>query len=569
MQRASPLAAVCSTSFTPAVPYYARTSISLRGGSRRSGAGGGRTVIERKDRRAVRQSASDGSAWHEEEGCSSAPACWEADGGGVIFSGEEIARVVEGELLRGGPRGSIGTDSRSLLPGQWFVALDGYNFDGYAFVEDAARAGCAGAVSSRAPPTGWTGGYVVVADTLLALQRLAADVRNRFKGPVVGITGSVGKTTTRALTALALRSFGEVHHTRGNLNNHVGVPLTLLRMPATTEVCVLELGMSGFGEIARLAEIARPTVRVVINVAPVHLEGVGGSLQGVARAKGELFATAVQGDICVVNADDTWVSSLPVPPGCEVLTFGTVRQDSSDEAQPDIVLSGVRSTGFREVTFSLTETARGNAEVTDVPSSSDTVTISEPGAHLAMNAAAAAAVAAALGLPLSDVCRDLCRFESLEMRMRVIEVPARGILCLDDSYNASPASVRSALRTLHNARQGQPEDTRRAVVLLGDMLELGPHSLQYHEDILDACLDHGFDLVGLVGPEYCRALASVAARGGDVSAAVAGADAANLWEKVKGAVNSGPAVVLVKGSRGMKMDYIVQRLTRSQDELRV
>lgn len=165
-----------------------------------------------------------------------------------------------------------------------------------------------------------------------------------------------------------------MHHTRGNLNNHIGLPLTLLRMPSTAKVCVLEMGMSGFGEIETLAEICRPTIRVITNVGPVHLEGVGGSLEGVARAKGELFATAGIGDVCIINADDELVSSLKILPGCEVLSFGRAREGG--KAQPDVVFDEIRSVELREVDFKLTVTKPSDVAETR----SHRVTISEPGA---------------------------------------------------------------------------------------------------------------------------------------------------------------------------------------------
>ena len=401
-------------------------------------------------------------------------------------------------------------------------------------------------------------------------------------------------------SALAIRSYGKVHHTRGNLNNHIGLPLTLLRMPATTEVCVLELGMSGFGEIERLAEICRPTIRVITNIAPVHLEGVGGNLEGVARAKGELFATAAAGDVCIVNADDERASALTIPKACSerAMSFGAPDRSNDNELtgsrRPDIVFDDVRSLALREVSFTLRSGGRNQDQDQDQDRDWDhhRVIISEPGAHLAPAAAAAACVATALNLPLSDVCQNLTAYESLEMRMRVKEVPSRGIICIDDAYNASPTSVQNALRTLrdgfkaHATTEGAVADEDaacnqygRTVVLLGDMLELGSASGRYHEEIIDMCLSYGFDLIGLAGPEFSSAAARVAAARGtdsesestDTRVFYIGEDAKILWEKIKEDIHAAPggsssAVVLVKGSRGMKMDYIVEQLTTTRTE---
>lgn len=187
------------------------------------------------------------------------------------------------------------------------------------------------------------------------------------------------------------------------------------------------------------------------------------------------------------------------------------------------------------------------------------------GVHLAQNAAAAAAVAKALRLPFFEVCQDLSGYESLEMRMRVKEVSSKGITCIDDAYNASPISVMNALKTLNDAKA--EGDGRRTVVMLGDMLELGSASQGFHEDIVDACLDYGFDFIGLAGPEFSCAFASVATRRRGTVGVVVGKDARDLWEKVKGEMDCDTGMmVLVKGSRGMKMDFIVERFTCTSRE---
>ena len=335
-------------------------------------------------------------------------------------------------------------------------------------------------------------------------------------------------------------------------------------------------------------------MRLITNIAPVHLEGVGGNLEGVARAKGELFATAAPGDVCVVNADDERVSSLRVPPGCEVLSFGAaahrdgdvVDGASSSQQPPDVMFDDVQSLALREVNFTLTTTTttttttkctRGSEDDDDGARSHhrrQRVTISEPGVHLAANAAAAAAVATALGVSLCEACPHLSTYQSLEMRMRVHSMPSRGMVCIDDAYNASPTSVFNALRTLHEGK----DEGGRTVVFLGDMLELGAASKRYHDETVDACLDFGFDLVGVAGGEFSAAVASAASRGRDTSDVVVGEDAEGLWEKVKDDVffttadedaagppssstsSSSSVVVLVKGSRGMKMDFVVSQL---------
>ncbi|MEC7949015.1 MAG: UDP-N-acetylmuramoyl-tripeptide--D-alanyl-D-alanine ligase, partial [Myxococcota bacterium] len=364
----------------------------------------------------------------------------------MILHDHELASATGGTLVSGGPAGPLGTDSRRLASGTWFVALSGERFDGHDFLAMARDSGCAGAIA-RHVPDGWDRGFVRVEDGLTALQDVARHVRRGFPGPVVGITGSAGKTTTRALTALALAGLGPIHSTQGNLNNHIGLPLTVLRAPVGAAAWVLEMGMSGFGEIDLLQSIGGPTVRVITNVGAAHIEGVG-SLEGVARAKGELFAGARPGDTCVANADDPRVAALPVPDGVRVLRYGT--SHGCDIRLTDAVVDpdGL-CTRFRIET--------GDSVVRG--------TIPAPGAYLAENAAAAVAVAVALRAPLDGMGARLATYEPVGMRLRLEAGPA-GSRVLNDAYNANPLSVAATLRTLA-AMPG------RRIALLGDMLELG------------------------------------------------------------------------------------------------
>jgi hypothetical protein len=245
---------------------------------------------------------------------------WADDEGGVVWEAQAIADAVKGKVVAEGGAGSVCTDTRNARRGQWFLALTGPNFDGHGFLQQACEQQCAGVVANWVP-RGWSRGFVQVeGDTLRALQAMAADVRGRFWGPVVGITGSVGKTTARAMTTLALRGLnGHVHEAQGNFNNHIGVPLTLLKLPSRSVACVLELGMNHAGEILELAEIAKPDVRVLLNVGPAHMENFPGGLGEVAAAKGEIFQNAHPGDVCVVNADDPLAMALPLPAGVRVV----------------------------------------------------------------------------------------------------------------------------------------------------------------------------------------------------------------------------------------------------------
>ncbi len=435
------------------------------------------------------------------------------------WTGAAIAEATGGRLLAEGPPGPIVTDTREPVEGGWFLALRGARFDAADFLPDAARGGCAGAVASRFP-SGWDRGAVQVDDPLAALQDLARAVRRGYAGPVVGITGSVGKTTTRSLVAAALAPLGPVHQSRGNLNNHIGVPLTLLAVEGTPAAIVVEMGMSAPGEIALLQDIATPTIRVITNVRPVHLEGTG-TLEGVARCKQELFDGARPGDVLVINQDDPRVAAMPRPAGTRVLSFG-------------------RSLGCdaRWLRSGLVPGGRGTRIDLEVGGRALAVELAAPGLHLGENVAAAAAVALALGVA-EDLPASLAAWRPVGMRMRVEE--RDGWTVLNDAYNASPASMRAALETL----RAMP--ARRRWAVLGDMLELGDAEDRAHREVLRLALDAGLGHVLLVGPRFGRA-----ARALGVELPWA-ARAEELPRRLSALPGAGD-VVLLKGSRGMRVE---------------
>jgi UDP-N-acetylmuramoyl-tripeptide--D-alanyl-D-alanine ligase len=457
----------------------------------------------------------------------------------LILRDEDIATGTGGALVRPGPPGVIATDSRRLAPGQWFLALSGDRFDGHDFLPHAQAAGCAGAIA-RQVPQGWDRGFVQVDDGLSALQALASWVRQGFRGPVVGVTGSAGKTTTRAMIAKILGQGEErgpcVHATEGNLNNHVGVPLTILSAPVEADAWVIELGMNHLGEIHLLQEIARPTVRLITNVGAAHLEGVG-SLEGVARAKGELFAGARPGDVCVVNADDPRVRALPIPEGVHVLRYGAARDPGSKEI--DVRLTDAVVDAASLATRFRVETPGDGVVLGTLP---------VPGLHLAQDACAAIAVGVALHVPVERMGPRLQRYEAVGMRQRLEEGPG-GLRFINDAYNANPVSMAASLATLA-AVQGA-----RRVALLGDMLELGSHEDPAHQDLLRQALGLGLDLLGLAGPRFQRAARALGAEADLVLAP----DAATLGLRVAGRLQPGD-VVMVKGSRGMAMEQALHSI---------
>jgi len=448
------------------------------------------------------------------------------------FEARQIAEATGGRLVRGAPAGPVLTDTRTLVPGAWFLALAGERFDGHAFLEAAAASGAAGCVVSRDPGSVWRGGVVQVEDTTRALQDLGRFARDRLQCPVVGLTGSSGKTTTRALVACALAPLGPVHQSPHNLNNHLGVPMTLVGTPEGAAAAVVEMGSNAPGEIALLAEISRPDVRLVVNVGPAHLEAFGG-LEGVAREKGALFESAREGDVLCVNLDDVLVATLPRPPGTRVVTWG--RHERAD----------VRLLDASVDPEALTTTAR-----IATPSGEVGAVLPSPGLHMAHNACAALAVALSLGVSPAAAAEALTSYAPVGMRMRA-EALSGGALAINDSYNANPASMEASLRTLASL------PGRRAAVL-GDMLELGPAEAAWHERVAALAASLGLDLLVLVGPRMSRAAG--AARGPtEVWAAEEGLD---LVERLRAWLRSGDRV-LFKGSRGARVERIVHALQRS------
>ncbi len=442
----------------------------------------------------------------------------------MIFDGATIARATRGELVRDAAAGALTIDSRRVAPGSWFVALAGEKFDGHDFLPVVGASGAAGAIVHRAPE-GWNAGLVVVPDTLVALQDVARHVRDGFHGPVVGITGSAGKTSTRVMVVDVLRALGQVHHTQGNLNNHIGLPLTLCALQPDADALVVELGMNHLGEIALLQGIARPTVRLITNVGAAHVEGCG-SIEGVAQAKQELFDGAQPGDVLCVNLDDPRIAAMPHPEGVRVVTYGTA-------ADATIRLTDVSVDGARLQTRLRIETPDGTV----------LATLQVPGAHLAINAAAAVAVAWALRVPVETLGAALSRFQPEGMRNRVEVIG--GVSVLDDAYNANPTSMVAAVRTLA-AFPG------RRFAALGDMLELGSSEADGHAEVLRAALDAGLAGVHVTGPRMATAATAFAG-------VTVHPDAETLADALAAQLAAGDAL-LVKGSRGARMERVVERL---------
>ncbi|MBI5503352.1 MAG: UDP-N-acetylmuramoyl-tripeptide--D-alanyl-D-alanine ligase [Deltaproteobacteria bacterium] len=446
--------------------------------------------------------------------------------------------------LSGGDEASrytrVGTDSRSARAGDLFFCLKGENFDGHDFIAAAAAAGVAAVVCEKGRAVaGLPVAFLEVADTLRALGDLAAAHRRRFTPAIVAVTGSNGKTTTKEmLRAILAEHFGADHvlATQGNLNNLIGVPLTLFRLGAEHRAAVIEMGMSIPGEIARLVEITAPAVGLITCVASAHLEGLG-SIEGVARAKGELFAGLPDGAVAVVNADDPQVvAQAPRFAGRRVY-FGI----GDGDVAADVTASAIRCGIIDASSFEIHAGGLGAA-----------VTLPVGGRHNVHNALAAVAASLAIGVPLATAAAGLGKLVPPPMRLSA-ERLANGVTILNDVYNANPGSMLAALTTLGGA------DAPRRMVVLGEMRELGPTSAVLHAQVGRAvaaiepalfCASGAFAESFAEGAREAGLAAErvrVCARHEDAAAAVAEA-----WR-------AGDAI-LVKGSRGAAMEHVVEAL---------
>ena len=429
----------------------------------------------------------------------------------------------------------VSIDSRSLRPGDLFVAIRGARFDGHRFVADAVARGAAAAVVSDAAALGAPPAPgIVVDDTLRALQGLARRVRRDSGARVVAVTGSVGKTTTKELSAAMLETRYRVFRNRGNLNNHIGLPLSLLELRNRPEVAVVELGMSGPGEIRRLVEIAEPDVRVWTNVGEAHAEFFP-SIEAIADAKAEILTGASADAVVVANAaDDRVMRRVAAFPG-RVVTFGVdVEAEVSASDVEDLGLGGVRARLRTPVGAAPVRTrllGRGNLA----------------------NVLAAVGVALSFDVPLAAAVERAAAVEAPPHRGRIHRL-AGGVAVIDDSYNSSPLALETALAALGRGGAG------RKVAVLGEMLELGVRAEALHRAAGRAAAAAGVGLLLTVGGEPARVLGRAAVEAGAPAAGVLHCETAEeAASRAAASVRDGD-VVLVKGSRGVRTDRVVTRL---------
>ncbi|MEW5761638.1 MAG: UDP-N-acetylmuramoyl-tripeptide--D-alanyl-D-alanine ligase [Bacillota bacterium] len=449
---------------------------------------------------------------------------------------ENVARVTGGRLLRGNPRTGVrrvATDTRTLVPGDLFFALRGERYDGHEFVAQAAARGAVGVVV-HTPPANLpqTVALIEVADTLAALQSLARYNRERSGVRLIAVTGSTGKTTTKDLTAAVLAARYRVLATRGNLNNEIGVPLTLLELEAHHQVAVCELAMRGPGEIDALCRLVLPNAGVITNIGETHLELLG-SVASIAQAKGELLEHIPPDGFAVLHLDSPYMRAQARRCRGRVIFFG-------EEEGADIRLLAYHPADAGAVF----EACVHGREMR--------FTLPVPGRHNAVNALAAVGVGLEMGLDPAAIARGLLTARLSPMRLNIQRCGS--LTVIDDAYNASPASVQAALDVLQEV--GRDSDR---VAVLGNMLELGVRAREGHREVGAACAAAGLKLLVTVG-ELAQEIAHGAQEAGMPASAVhACADNPEAIQLLARLL-TGREVVLVKGSRGARMEEIVAAL---------
>ena len=450
------------------------------------------------------------------------------------FTVRDILSATGGELVNGQDNArfaGISIDSRNVEPGELFWAIKGERFDGNKFVDEVFKKGAGGFVTDNGracPENAGDFAMIKVSSSLHALQSLAAFNRERHPVPLVGITGSNGKTTTKEILASILEGRYEVLKNKGNLNNLIGVPLTLLQLHSDHEVAVIEMGMNRRGEIRKLATMSKPDIGIITNIGEAHLEGLG-NIENVKEAKAELVEAMEAEKTVVLNADDRFAMELGNCVKGKMITFGI--DHTADLAASEVEI----------------EWGKGTLFILSDGEKSLPVLLPLYGIHQLYNALAAAAAARALGLDLHEIRECLESYEAYAGRMEIIS--ENGVNIINDSYNANPQSLRHAIETMGKLASG------RKIAVLGDMLELGREEEKIHYELGKFVLSSGVDILVTVGRLAGRMADGAKDCGMEVGRVLKFDNRPEALEWLKNEVGKDDWV-LVKGSRSMKMDEI-------------
>jgi len=455
----------------------------------------------------------------------------------------ELGSALGGRQISGSPDtiiGGLSTDTRSITPGQMFLALRGENYDGHNFLKEAVNAGAAGIIveaeNNRYQELSVNNMPIItVSSTLEALGDLASWWREQWGKRVIAITGSNGKTTTKEMAASILSLKEHTMRSPGNFNNLVGLPLTILSLKQEHRTAVLEMGMNRVGEIARLTQIAKPDIGLITNVARAHLEGLG-DLQGVAEAKGELLAEMSEDSTAILNGDDEKTMGLASKFRGPVITFGLGK------------INRVRAVDIRRVGD------HAQAFTVCINDKNVPVTINLPGIHNVFNALGGAAIASCMSVQRELISRGLEEFQGANGRFQVI--PLSGdIIIIDDTYNSNPSSLMAALQALKDVKSSG------LVIGLGEMLELGKESSKHHVDAGDLVARMGVRYLVVLG-EHGREMIEGARKAGmDRKQIHLAATLTEMTDALKGNIRDGDTVLL-KGSRRMALDKVVAALEK-------
>ena len=455
----------------------------------------------------------------------------------LILNIGEIIKATGGSLISGNSEAEIrgiSTDSRKINDGCMFIPLIGERFDGHDYIKAALDSGAAAVLTQRGDIADGAGTFIRVGDTSKALRDIAAYYRKKFSIPFVGITGSVGKTSTKDMIAGVIGKKYKVLKTEGNLNNEIGVPLTIFNLEDTHEAAVLEMGMSGAGEIGRLTAIIKPDIAVITNIGMSHIEKLG-SRQNILKAKLEILEALNPGGLVVLNGDDALLAGMK-----DLLKFRTVFYGMDEGV--DYQACNINSHGENGIYFDII--IRGREFCIHIP---------VPGVHNVHNALAAVAVGCELGIPMEDVIKGIAGFSPTKMRMDIIAL--NGLKIINDAYNASPQSMEAALNVLKEIG-----GKGRKIAVLGDMLELGDWAEKAHFDVGGFAAAGRIDQIVAVG-NNARYIADGALEAGYPPSQIKYFKSnEEALEFLKGNLLY-EDVILIKGSRGIKMEEIVKGLS--------
>lgn len=453
----------------------------------------------------------------------------------------DILKAAEGSLICGDENrriNAVTTDSRKAEKGMLFIPLAGERFDGHDFINQAVAGGVSAVITHKAvaPIDGVS--IVKVDDTLKAMQDIAAYYKSLFDIPTVGLTGSVGKTTTKDMLAAVLGTKYNTLKTQGNFNNEIGLPLTVFGLDDEYEAAVLEMGMSGFGEIHRLARVAQHDTAVITNIGMSHIEKLG-SRDGIFKAKLEIIDFFNENNTLIVNGDDEYLKNVENIVKCKTVMFGI------DNKECDVTAHNVEALGENGVRFSV---KAGRKEYA--------VHIRQAGIHNVYNALAAVCVGMRYDVPMDKIIYGLENFEPTAMRMSIEHYG--GVTVINDCYNASPASMEAALKVLADMDRG------RKVAVLGDMLEMGSFAPEAHRNVGVFAANTGADILVAVG-KNAKHIADGALSVGMDRQSVFEVDETDLAaENINNIVMNGDAV-LVKASRGMKFEKIITEIAKNEN----